>query len=474
MIGGAPSQAMGAPGGRDRARRPRRAGGLALALLAALACAAPAAAREGPGLRSARWVFHPRLEVGGAYDSNFFRDAPDEDAAPLDPVWHLDLDAAARLRNRDPRRLGVELELAAGWRQLFDVADEPGEAVHADRQLDARSGLDAARGRLALAIAPRAAFSVGFEAAGRYTDEPAADRLFGEGFQRLDVEAGPDLRFRPGDSPTSRALEMTLGYRFAALRYLDLAPALGTARGQKDTHKVRLATQWNFFPKTAALLDVRLWVINYPEVSDRLDASSASSPDKDLTPLRVEAGLRGLLTRRLSATVKGGLSHSFNASGESYRGFIGRLELDYRLEPRLTVRVGYARELDDDAFANFYVLDRLFAAATVNLPARLALSGRIGYDRLDYSAASQPRYATGERVEPVLLGELALAWAFAEPLSLVVKWSLEDNRSDDCYRLDLSGEPCATAPLNPVTGRPQIERAGFTRHLLSLTARASY
>ncbi|MCB9542230.1 MAG: hypothetical protein H6703_07275 [Myxococcales bacterium] len=447
---------------------------LICAALAALAYAAPAAAREGPGLRSARWVFHPRLEVGGAYDSNFFRDAPDEDAAPLDPVWHLDFEAAARLRNRDPRRLGVDLDLTAGWRQLFDVADEPGEAEHADRQLDARSGFDAIRGRLTLAIAPRAAFSVGLEATGRYTDEPAADRLFDEAFQRLEIEAGPDLRFRPGDSPASRALEMTLGYRFAALRYLDLAPALGTARGQKDTHKLQLATRWNFFPKTAALLDVRLWVVNYPEVSDRLGASQASSPDKDLTPLRVEAGLRGLLTRRLSATVKGGLSHSFNASGESYQGFIGRLELDYRLEPRLTVRLGYARELDDDAFASYYVLDRFFAAATVNLPARLSLSARLGYDRLDYSSASQPRFVDGERVEPVLRGEAALAWAFAEPLSLVAKWSLEDNRSDFCYRLDLSGEPCATAPLNPESGRPQIERAGFTRHLLSLTVRASY
>lgn len=440
--------------------------------------AAPAAAAEGPGLRSARWILHPRFEVGGTYDTNFFRDAPDEDAAPADPVWRLDLRAAARLQNRQPRRLGVELELDARWRELFDAVDEPAQestkSPHVDRQLDARSGFDAMRGRLALALLPRAAFSVALEATGRYTDEPAADRLFDEGFERLDFEAGPDLRFRPGDSPDARAIEMTLGYRFAALRYLDLAPALGTARGQKDTHKLRLATQWNFFPKTAALLDVRLWVINYPEVSDLRDGSRANSPDKDLTPLRIEAGLRGLLSRRLSATIKGGMSHSFNASGESYKGFIGRAEFEYRLEPRLHLRLGYARELDDDAFANYYTLDRLFVAATVGLPARLSLSGRLGYDHLDYSRASQPRYGGGERVEPVLLAETSLAWTFAEPLSLVAKWALEDNRSGYCYRLDLSGEPCATAPQNPITGRPQVERAGFTRHLLSLTVRASY
>lgn len=438
----------------------------------------PAAAAEGPGLRSARWILHPRLEVGGGYDTNFFRDAPNEDAAPSDPVWRLDLRAAARIQNRQPRRLGVELELDGRWRGLFDAAEEPAderaESPHADRQLNARSGFDAMRGRLAVALLPRSAFSVALEATGRYTDEPAADRLFKEGFERLDFEAGPDLRFRPGDSPDARAIEMTLGYRFAALRYLDLAPALGTARGQKDTHKLRLATQWNFFPKTAALLDVRLWVINYPEVSDRRDGERADSPDKDLTPLRIEAGLRGLLSRRLSATLKGGLSHSFNASGESYKGFIGRAEFEYRLEPRLQLRLGYARELDDDAFANYYTLDRLFVAATIGLPARLSLSGRLGYDHFVYSRASQPLYSLGTRIEPVLLAETALAWAFAEPLSLVAKWSLESNRSDYCYRLDLEDAPCATAPLNDTTGRPQIERAGFTRHLLSLTVRASY
>lgn len=432
----------------------------------ALGALSAAQAAEGPGLRSARWVLHPRLELSGAYDSNFFRDAPDEAAAPVDPVWHLDVEASARVANRQPQRLGVKLELGAGWRELWPAYGE--RPRHTTRQLDARSGLDAARGALELAIMPRAPVTLGVEARARYSDEPVADRLFDEGFQRLDVEAGPDFRFRPGGAERG-AVSMTLGYRFAMVRFLGLEPDLGTARGQKDTHKARLVTRWHFFPKTAALLDARVWVINYPEVSDAAQNASLPGPDKDLTPVRVEAGVEGLLTPRLSATVKGGWSHSFNASGESYQGLIGRLELDYRLEPRLALRVGYARELDDDAYANFYTLDRVFVAGTLALPARVQLSARLGYDYLDYSETAAPRYAVGDRVEPVLRAEVAARWAFAAPLSGVARWSMEDNRSDFAYDLRLRPD------LDPaLLDDQQLERTSYTRHVVSLGVELAY
>lgn len=453
------------------ARGPRRLRVGAWAMVAL--CAMPGTgAAEGPGVRSSRLIFHPRLEVGGAYDSNFFRDAEAEFTAPVDPVWVLLAEGGLKLANRAPTRLGVSLELAASYRELFD-ADELDAAEHGDRQLEARSGLDGVDGQLQFALMPRSSFSLVLAADGRYTDEPAADLLYDEGFQRLEISAGPDLLFRPGDDADSRALELRLGYRFALLRYLDLAPALGTARAQKDTHKIRLNTRWNFYPKTAALLDVQLWVINYPEVTDALGQSGTrASPDKDLTPLRVSGGLRGLLTRRLSATARIGFAHSFNAAGQSYQGVIGQAELEYVLEPTLRLRLSYVRRVDDDGFANFFTMDRAAIEARLQLPARVHLEGRFGVDAVDYSEDGVPDHVQMDRTELMVLGGLEVGWHLTDWLSVAGTWKIEDNRTDFCYRLDLAPAPC---PANPTAEEArQLDRAAYTRQVTSLRLRLAY
>ena len=106
--------------------------------------------------------------------------------------------------------------------------------------------------------------------------------------------------------------------------------------------------------------------------------------------MRAELGLKGLITQRLSLTLRGGYSMSQNSSGESYQGPIGRFNLDYHLEPRFKVGVGYRLQLGDDGYANYFILHRAFVKGTVNLPARLSLNGRFGFDFYDYSQDGIP------------------------------------------------------------------------------------
>lgn len=448
------------------------AGWVAAACVLGLLGAGGSARGEGPGVRSSRLIFHPSLELGGSYDSNFFRDAAQELTGPPDPVWALEAAAGLKLANRSPTRLGISLSLDGAWRELWpadelDPADARGGADHRARQIDARSGFDAIDGALKLVFGPRSSFSLGLEADGRYTDEPINELLFEEAFRRLDIEAGPDLRFRPGDDPDSRALEMRLGYRFAALRYLDLAEPAGTALAQKDTHKIRLHTRWNFYPKTAALFDVKLWIVNYPQGTQRTATTSLTSADKDLTPLRISAGLEGLLTHRLSATIRLGFAHSFNSAGQSYQGLIADTALEYRLEPRLTLRLSYVRRLDDDSFANYYVVDRFALEGTLALPGRLELKGKFGVDLTDYAEEGRPAFVVVDRQETTLLADVELGWHATGWLALVGRWTLEDNRSDFCYRLDLLPQAC---PADPAL----VDRAEFTRHIVSVMLRLSY
>lgn len=449
------------------------AGWVAAVCVVGLLGAVGVARSEGPGVRSSRLIFHPSLELGGSYDSNFFRDSAQELTGPPDPVWALGAAAGLKLANRSPTRLGISLSLDGAWRELWPVGDlEPvgrRGADHRARQIDARSGLEAIDGALKLAFGPRSSFSLGLEAEGRYTDEPANELLFDEAFRRLEIEAGPDLRFRPGDDPDSRALEMRLGYRFAALRYLDLVEPLGSAVAQKDTHKIRLHTRWNFYPKTAALFDVKLWIVNYPQGIQRTATDSLDSPDKDLTPLRISVGLKGLLTHRLSATLRAGFAHSFNSAGQSYQGLIADTALEYRLEPRLTLRLSYVRRLDDDSFANYYVIDRFALEGTLALPGRLELKGKFGVDLVDYAEGGRPAFVVLDRQETTLLADVELGWHATGWLAVVGRWKLEDNRSDFCYRLDLSRLPCPDPGSDA-----QIDRVEYTRHIVSVLLRLSY
>ncbi|MCA9538063.1 MAG: hypothetical protein KC620_04210 [Myxococcales bacterium] len=407
---------------------------------------------------------HPRAGVSAAYDSNFFRDAVGEAAEPPDPVSVLRFDAGLRLETRNPSRLGVDLALEAAWRQVSALDDASPE-----KAIEARNGFDRAQLGVGFSLLPRSSVTVELKGQGQYTDEPAYERVVDAGYQRLEAEFGPDFRFRPGERPESRAFEMRLGYRFNLLRYLDAVPQLGTNRAQRDTHKFQLLTRWNFFPKTAALLDAQFWIINYPQVNDLRDAQTAgASPDLDSTPLRIEAGLQGLLTPRLSLTARAGFAHTFNAAGKSYQGFIGRVEAEYRLAPTLKLRLGYARAVGADGFSNYYTLDRVFLDGTVNLPARLHLTLRGGFDRYVYSTVGATEWAP-ERIEPILLGAAELGWAATEWLSLAASWQVENNRSDFCYRLDLVPGGCAT-----VADPSLVERSEYVRHVVMLKLATEY
>ncbi|MBV69861.1 MAG: hypothetical protein CMH52_00805 [Myxococcales bacterium] len=418
----------------------------------------------GPGIRNGNVVLHPRLSLSAGYDSNFWRESDAEATAPVNPVKVFKFGGGLSLKNRNANRAALTLDLDAMGRYVTaDNADETASS------LDQAAAMDQARGRLRFSLLPRKPISIDLFARGTYSEQPGVELLKEDGYNRLSASFGPDIRFRPGGRPGNRALELRLGYRFSIDRTLATSTALGSNRGDKNTQELQLLTHWKFFPKTALFIDVRYWMVDYRQGVDLdQDGNPIDGPNRDLNPLRAELGIQGLLTRRLSLTLRGGYSNSFHDAGDSYGGPIARADIEYRFEPRLVLGMGYAFKLGDDAFSNYYTLQRGNIRFRVNIPGRVFISGRAGIDYYKYSRDGAPSWTAllPDRTEPIFLGRGEFGWEPVDWFKLSAAWTFENNRSKYYYCL---GEN----PGNCFAGDP-IDLAEYTRHTVMLSATGNY
>ena len=422
------------------------------------------ASAKGPGLRAGDLVIHPSFVVGAGYDSNFWRESRYEASAPVNPVTIIRFGGGVSFANKNPNKASLNLKLSALGR--YARAEDPDSTVS---EMDDAIGLDTAKANLDLSLLPNKPVTIDLKADARFSERPGTEVLKEDGYERLIATFGPDLRFRPGNRPAARALELRLGYRFSIDRSLGSAGNLGTVRGDKDTHQLAFLTRWKFFPKTALILDVKYWLVNYRSGVDLdVNGQEIDGPDKDLSPLRAESGIQGLISRRLALTLRGGYTNSYNADGASYEGAIGRVNIDYTLEPILKLGLGYVLKLGDDAFSNYFTLHRGFLRGTVNLPARLTLGGRLGLDYYVYSRDGAPAWSVGlpDRTEPIMRALAEIGWNPLDWLTMKASWEFENNRSDFYYCLGESPGRCfANDP---------VDLASYSRHLVMLNIASEY
>ena len=422
------------------------------------------AAAVGPGLRAGNLVIHPSFKVSAGYDSNYWRESQFETSAPVNPVTVVRFGGGIKLENRNATKAAMSLKLAAFGR--YAKAGNPDETISV---MDDAARLADADAEFKLKLLPKSPFSVELNALSRYSERPGVEFVKEDGYERFVGKFGPDLVFRPGAGSVNAALEFRLSYRFGMERALSAVSSLGSSRGDRDSHNLGFLAQWKFFPKTALFIDVRYSAINYRRGVDLTSSGQpVDSPNKDLSPLRAELGLRGLVTRRLSLVLRGGYVNSYNDAGASYQGALGRFNLDYVLEPTLRLGLGYVLKLGDDAFSNYYTLNRGFVKATVNMPARLFISGRFGLDYYSYSRDGSPEWDLDMplRTEPILRAKSEFGWEAVNWLTLSASWEFENNRSDFCYRLGENPGRCFAGDA--------VDLAAYSRHLVMVTVASEY
>lgn len=168
-----------------------------------------------------------------------------------------------------------------------------------------------------------------------------------------------------------------------------------------QTHRIRTEGRWRFFPKTGALIEASIDFRRYP---DRLAGAPENVPS---TPLRVMAGLAGLLTPKLTLVLKAGYGDTLIANG--YRSLIAHAEMDFSPSETVAFKLGYARNFDAIATPLAYFgSDRVFGNLAMLVGGRLGIRLGGALDFLSYGGGSG-RLDTNSELSVAMDYEI-LAW----------------------------------------------------------------
>jgi hypothetical protein len=217
--------------------------------------------------------------------------------------------------------------------------------------------------------------------------------LIGDGFSRTE-----DPPYQEGQLPYIRDTNLALaqlswspgGGRLAtSLRYTntidyfesesDPMQLQAVTSANSMTNDLALDVSWKWLPKTAVFLNVDQQYISYFHT----DEGKVNS-----FPLRAIAGLRGLITTKLSLNIGAGYGNGFyqttatepdgtthpTASPSGIRGnLIAFAEITYRPTLETTTVLGYRHDFQNAIFGDFYYVDAVY------LNFSQAIAGRLGF-----------------------------------------------------------------------------------------------
>jgi hypothetical protein len=196
------------------------------------------------------------------------------------------------------------------------------------------------------------------------------------------------------------------------------------------TNNLMLDLSWKWLPKTAIFLQANQGWVTY------LNPQPAGSTNQKVTsyPLRVYAGLRGLVTPKVTGLVALGYVNSFYTSGATTTGFWGSTYVDLQaiITPTMLNRitVGYHQDFVNSVISNFYYQYSVYASYVQQLAGRLALdvSARVSY--LDYQGLLFVMNPNANRTDVTVLGGATLDYFVRSWIYAGVGYSLATDFSD--------------------------------------------
>mgnify|MGYP002629056695 CR=1 FL=1 len=282
------------------------------------------------GLRSGDFTLLPSVSLDGHYDTNVFNGNEDENNKPLTAT---SVRITPRLSLNNGKETEVQFKFAAAGDIRLYVADNESINNLTNFGGNADLGVDfAARRAISLTVFNN------FSRALRPNNWETTATL-----NRINNQVGARVSFHPGETPERRPLEISLMGAYVKDEFEDFA------FGDTSTVRSRLTGSWRFLPRTAAILDAGWDFRSFGTVSQFTSNSS---------PWRVQGGLAGALTSRVTFRLTAGWGNSMHDSGASFNSALGNVSLGYAPSATTFLAVGYSRDFQQSYYGNFVDANR--------------------------------------------------------------------------------------------------------------------
>jgi hypothetical protein len=362
----------------------RLVGAVALVLAASPALAqfnAPIRYTEGPGIKLGdSLVFHPGLDIEGRYDSNaLYQQSNVTGAAYMRFIGHLDLATLPPQRLTDgegnvtPQKIDLRVKAALSYREYLNGDD----AVRSQRAFEVDAGF-------LFGLFPQGVFA--FFLSDDFARTVTA-RYGANTFARDINRTNAKFQLAPGGGRLTFALQYALNF--------DLFEDAELAGARKLFHEIQFNAKWKILPKTAINLDVIQQIYGYTDPSGGVYGRFGITKE-NAKPLRIFAGMTGLITPMLSTVLRVGYGNAFYPSGVSYNSVIAQAELGLQFGPFAKLKLGYLHNFDDAIFGNYYADDAIYLNYDHLIINRimLHLAGDYRYRRYDGFPTSAPASVT--------------------------------------------------------------------------------
>ncbi len=363
----------------------------ALAAFLSLA-AAPAGASPGNGIRlgGSEGRLHPYLDLETRWDSNVYY------ATSATGVGDLILHVRPGFSLKVPGEMvAADLDANLDWAQYFGLQDSATKDLS---QLYAAASLG-------LTVNRRGSF--GLELDDQFRRDPSTSTfVFGSAVISNKNELSLRLPWRPGGG--ALIVAPTLDWMLETFEpFSDTCPAGvaqpscdSSALGKLGYNDVRAGgeARWRFLPRTSAVFEA--------DYFSRVPNDTALATD--VSGVEARAGLSGLVTPHVGATVKLGYASTLGSTPESYGTVLATLEGEWLASEAARVRLGWEHGFGMEPDRTYY----LYTSDRVVLGGRYSLAGRYGarldasWERRGYAFVES---TTGQlwRVEPAIEAALS-------------------------------------------------------------------
>jgi hypothetical protein len=395
---------------------------------------------DGPGLLlGGRVVIHPGLATEVRFDSNvFFSNRSAGDGLPasafiLRILPSIDLSTLSmRQGSLTPRSVDFRIHAGLDYREYLS-ADS---AIRQHRAF----GVDV--GGL-LSIFPRGAYNLEFYDNFLRTNQPPYS------FNPYNIDRNTNVfgaRFRY--SPGGQRLTLAVIYELGFDSFDDIADGPKLSDFNLLYNNLTLRGSWKFLPKTALFIEAVQGVNTYlnpdPEGVSRIASY----------PLRVGAGVMGLITQKLAINVLGGYGNGFYSYGPSPSTAVIQSEIKYKPSFLSAATLGYKHDFVNSLLGAYFDLDSLSVSYS-QLIYRLTIYSRFTWERMAFQGdpdtlAKQGICKDGEpakcdpqmdRVDNFLLFDIKAEFPIKDWLLPSLGYSFQSNLSNAFARVQSAITP---------------------------------